>query len=98
MSIPRIGFVHRTCAENEKCTFCLNEVFLNSEVMGEAIVIKNIGICHTGCAEKDLALKQAFGSSTRLQKVTLGKLYELKELLQIEINHREGMNSAPELF
>ncbi|MBV1879361.1 MAG: hypothetical protein KUG79_17100 [Pseudomonadales bacterium] len=98
ISIPRIGIIHRSCAEQECCEFCGEKVFLNNETKGEAIYIKSVGAGHALCAEQDLVSKHIFSSRTHLKNISIFELYELRELVQLEINHREDANIEPELF
>ena len=81
-----------------RCLFCNIDVMKKQGELGAPITLPGKGVAHSACAEKDLIERRIFGSIA-LKDIENNDLYELRELLLMEINEREGHSSGEvELF
>lgn len=81
-----------------RCIFCDDEVMKIDTVLGSPITLQGRGICHAKCAEKDLIERRIFGSIC-MSDLTNADLNELKDLVLMEVNEREGRSTGEaELF
>lgn len=80
-----------------RCVFCDAPVLEKSERLGPPVTLSGVGVAHERCAQRDLVESRVFGS-LRLKDLPTPSLYELRELLLNELNHREGCGSEIELF
>ncbi|MBV1879510.1 MAG: hypothetical protein KUG79_17850 [Pseudomonadales bacterium] len=101
ISIHRIGAVHHGCADLEICTICDEALLEDTDLKGWPLRNEGYGYVHSICAEQDVAnrvTKRVFGSTIKLCGISKNDLLELKELVQQELNARDGVNTDVELF
>ena len=75
-----------------RCMFCKQEVLNQDDSLGRPISIPMRGIAHSNCAEEDLIEKRIFGS-IHITEISLEDLYELRELVKVEIDDRVKRNN-----
>ena len=75
-----------------RCMFCKQEVLNQDDSLGRPISLPMRGIAHSNCAEEDLIEKRIFGS-IHITEISLEDLYELRELVKVEIDDRVKRNN-----
>jgi hypothetical protein len=75
-----------------RCMFCKEKVLNKDDSLGKPISIPSRGIAHANCAQADLIEKRIFGS-IHITEVSLEDLYELRELVKLEIDERVKRNN-----
>lgn len=72
--------------------FCEKKVLNNDSTQGKLISLARRGVAHSKCAEEDLIEKRIFGS-IHITEISLEDLYELRELVKVEIKDRVKRNN-----
>ncbi len=75
-----------------RCMFCDKEVLNQDSSLGRPISLPRRGVAHSNCAEEDLIEKRIFGS-IHITEISLEDLYELRELVKVEIDDRVKRNN-----
>ncbi|MCP4323302.1 MAG: hypothetical protein GY951_01605 [Psychromonas sp.] len=75
-----------------RCMFCEQEVLNQDDSLGRPISLAQRGVAHSNCAEEDLIEKRIFGS-IHVTEISLEDLYELRELVKVEIDDRVKRNN-----
>ena len=73
-----------------RCIFCNERVIRRDKNHRPPITLPSRGIAHSDCAEEDLMARRIFGI-LHIDELTDDDLYELRELVQLEINDRAGL-------
>jgi len=72
-----------------RCLFCEHSIIIKNDLLGSPITLPGRGVAHKMCAERDLISRRVF-RSIHLSEIALDDLYELREMVLTEINHKEG--------